>query len=198
MLSRHVHRGKRWRRSSLPHLWFFTDPKRTHTPTDVVARLPRGSAVVYRTFGASNALEVAKTLREKTRRRGVRLLISADEALAVAVRADGIHLPQSLMRFTPRLRRAHPRWLITTAAHDKRVITAGSRLGVDAVMLSAVFPSKSPTAGRALGAVRFASWTQGACVAVVALGGVNSETAARLLGSGAAGLAAVGAFIEEP
>ncbi len=47
-----------------------------------------------------------------------------------------------------------------------------------------------------MGAIRFAVLVRRAGLPVYALGGINAETAPRLLGSGAAGLAAVGAFTD--
>jgi thiamine-phosphate pyrophosphorylase len=72
---------------------FMTDPVRTPDPLAVIAGLPRGSAVIYRAFGDPDALRIARALRAATRRRGVRLLIGADEGLAQASGADGLHLP---------------------------------------------------------------------------------------------------------
>lgn len=38
--------------AALPPMLFFTDPDRTPRPWETAARLPAGSAVVYRAFGA--------------------------------------------------------------------------------------------------------------------------------------------------
>jgi thiamine-phosphate pyrophosphorylase len=176
---------------TLPHLWVLTDPQRTPDATAVAAGLPRGSAVVYRAFGAANRLTTAKALRRVTRERGLKLLIGADWRLAAAVGADGVHLPERLMRLAARLRRYRPGWLISAAAHDEAAIMAASRLRPDAILVSAVFPSRSPSAGPPLGPVRFAALVGRSSVPVIALGGVNDVTASRLLGSRAAGLAGV-------
>ena len=179
----------------LPSLWFLTDPARTPEPGRIVARLPRGAVVVYRAFGAADRLAVAKTLRRLTRRRGLKLLIGADWRLAAALGADGVHLPQKLMRLAPRLRRARPGWLISAAAHDPAAMIAGAHWRLDALLVSVVFDSNSPSAsGRALGPLRFAARVQQSKVPVIALGGVNARTAPRLQRSGAAGLAGVEVF----
>jgi thiamine-phosphate pyrophosphorylase len=187
-------RGKRGRANPPPSLWFLTDRERTPDPLAAAARLPRGAAVIYRTFGAPEAPALARALRAVTRARGVRLLIAADVRLAAAVGADGVHLPERLMRLAPRLKHAHPRWLITAAAHDAAAIVAGRRLGVDALLVSTVFASASPSARAAMGPVRFAVLTRFAAVPLIALGGVTARTAPRLAGSRAAGLAAVEAL----
>ena len=180
------------RLQALPHLWLLTDPERTADPIAAAAGLPRGAAVVYRAFGAADRWATARALRRLTRERGLKLLIGADWRLAAAAGADGVHLPERLMGQAPRLRRYRPNWLISAAAHDRAAITAAGRMGLDAILVSAVFPSDSPSAGRPLGPVRFAALAARTGVPVIALGGVNETTAPRLLSSRAAGLAGVG------
>jgi thiamine-phosphate pyrophosphorylase len=180
-------------------LWFLTDRQRTPDPLAVAAALPRGAAVIYRTIGDPAAPALARALRRLTLAKGLRLLIAADVRLAIAVGADGVHLPQRLMRLAPRLKRAHPRWLVSAAAHDMAAIRAAGRLGLDALLVSSVFASASSTAGRPLGTVRFAALAKASAVPVIALGGVTARTAPRLMGSPAAGLAAVeGLLVDRP
>jgi thiamine-phosphate pyrophosphorylase len=175
----------------LPALWLVIDPARIADPLAAVRALPRGAGVIYRAFGAADGLEVALALRRLTHRGGLTLLIGADARLASAARADGVHLPQRAMDRAIGLRRAHPLWLITSAAHDARAIRRGRRFDLDALLVSVVFESRSPSAGAALGPIRFAALIRGARTPVIALGGVNEETAPRLARTGARGLAAV-------
>ena len=134
---------------------------------------------------------MARGLRRRTRARGIMLLIGADWRLAAAVGADGVHLPQRLMRLAPGLRRRRSGWTITAAAHEEAAIVAGGRLGLDALLVSPVFPSRSPSAGRALGVVRFAALATRSRAPVIALGGVNDATAIRLRSTRAAVLAGI-------
>lgn len=163
---------------------------RTPDPEAAAARLPRGSAIVYRAFGAADAQAVALRLKAIARRRGLKLLIGADEALAARVGADGVHLPERLASRARRIRAKHPNWLITAAAHGPRA----ARAQVDAVVVSAIFPSNSPSAGGPLGALRLARIVSAARSPVYALGGVNQTTAARLLATGVVGIAGVEVF----
>jgi thiamine-phosphate pyrophosphorylase len=162
----------------------------------MVARLPAGSAVIYRSFGSPIAEAPGRELRELARTRRLVFLVGADAALAARLGADGVHLPERLMRLGPRLRQAHPDWLITTAAHGPRAIATAGRLGLDAALVSAVFASASPSAGAPLGPLRFASLVRNARLPVIALGGIDARTAKRLAQSGAAGLAAIGGLAE--
>ena len=58
-------------------------------------------------------------------------------------------------------------------------------------MISAIFPSRSASAGAPLGPVRLAAMIRAANRPAYALGGVNEKTARRLLDTGLIGLAAV-------
>jgi thiamine-phosphate pyrophosphorylase len=173
---------------------FVTDPDRTPDPVRIAQGLPRGTGVIYRAFGAAEALDTARALRRVCDARGLMLLIGADAPLAAASRADGVHLPERALWSAPRLRALKPLWLITGAAHSPRALAQAAAAGLDAALLSAVFASRSPSAKRPLGTVRFAQMVHSARLPVYALGGVNLVTARRLVASGAVGLAAVDGF----
>ncbi len=175
-------------RKALPALLFFTDPVRTPEPEAIARTLPRGAAIVYRPFGAADALARARRLKAIARSRGLKLLIGADAALARAAGADGVHLPERLAHRAAVLRRAHPSWMVTSAAHSLRAARASR---ADAVVLSVAMPSRSASAGPALGPLRLAARVRASGKAAYALGGVNEATARRLLATGIIGLAAV-------
>jgi thiamine-phosphate pyrophosphorylase len=188
-LERTMPHGKRG--PPLPTVFFVTDPARTLDPVGVAERLPRGSGVIFRGFGLSDQEGVAEGLARTARRRGLILLIGADEALAARVDAAGVHLPERDIWKAPAIRRRHPGWLITGAAHSASALRKAHRAGLDAVLLSTAFASHSPTAGAPLGPVRLAFMAQSVRIPVVALGGMNGVTARRLIGTGVAGFAAV-------
>lgn len=174
---------------------FLTDPQRTPRPDLDAEMLPKGAGVVFRAFGAADAVALGRRLRAVTRRRGLMLLVGADPALARAIDADGVHLPQRLAHLAGRLRRARPGWIVTAAAHDWPAILRARRAGAQAVLLSPVFDSASPSAGKALGVVRFATLARRTGLPVYALGGIDATTARRLTSAGAAGIAAVSALV---
>jgi thiamine-phosphate pyrophosphorylase len=176
-------------RNPLPPLLLFSDPGRTPDVLAAAAALPRGSGVVYRGFGRPEAAREAQALAALARRQGLVLLIGADPGLARAVGAQGVHLPERMAHQAGALRRRGLK--VTAAAHGLQAARRALRAGAQAVVLSAVFPSRSPSAGAALGPVRFAALVRAAGGPVYALGGVNTKSARRLLATGAAGLAAV-------
>jgi thiamine-phosphate pyrophosphorylase len=175
----------------LPTLLAFTDPQRSGDLVTLAASLPRGAGLVYRAFGSADRLDIAWKLRRITWRRGVALIVGADIALALAVHADGVHLPERMAGQTRRLRGFT---LVTVAAHSPRALRRGLALRADAVVLSPILASDSPSAGAPLGILRTAGLVRGARGAVYGLGGIDGKNAARVAATGVAGLAAVGVF----
>jgi thiamine-phosphate pyrophosphorylase len=176
-----------------PPLLFFTDPARTPRPWETAARLPSGAGVVFRHFGAPDALETARRLRAATSARDGVLLIGLDADLAETVGADGVHLPEQALGQAEALRSARPGWLLTGAAHSEAVLSDADAL--DAVVVSPVLPAGGASAGRpALGLRVFRSLVRAASRPVYALGGLDARNAQDLIGSGACGLAGVSAI----
>jgi len=159
---------------TLPPLLLVSDEGRLPDPLPAAARLPAGSGIVLRHYGA------------------------AGWRLAAAIGAAGIHLPEGLLRsgrLAPLLGWARRRRILVTAAcHDRAALALARRLGLGAALLSPVFATASHPGAPVLGALRFAAWCRRAGLPVLALGGITAVTARRLAGSGAAGLAAVGAL----
>lgn len=173
---------------------FFTDPLRTPMPGATAARLPSGCGVVFRAFGAADATEQGRALARICRRRRLVLLVGADPALAARLNADGVHLPQRLAGRAGLVRALRARFLVTAAAHDLPAALRARRAGVDALVISPVFASNSPSAGRPMGALALARLARAARIPVYALGGVRVGTARALRLTGVVGLAAVEAL----
>jgi len=174
---------------AIPSLYFFTDPERTPDPVAAAKRLPRGTAVVFRHFGAADSVRTAEQLKRLCRSRALALFIAADAELAARIGADGVHWPE---RFPPK-RADGVRWM-TIAAHSAPAVSRASSFGADACFLSPVFETRSAHSGPALGLFRASQIARKASLPVIALGGVNARTALRLAGRGFAGIAAVDAL----
>lgn len=154
-------------------------------------RLPPGSGVVFRAFGASDAEVRGRRLAAIARERELVLLVGADASLARAIRAGGVHLPERLACQAGPLRRVRPGWIVTAAAHSLIAARRAAAAGADACVVSPVFPSRSPSAGAPIGPLRLAAIVRSAGLPVYALGGVDDDTARRLGGVGLVGLAAI-------
>ncbi|HEY4134772.1 MAG TPA: thiamine phosphate synthase [Alphaproteobacteria bacterium] len=171
-----------------------TDARRTPDPVADVRRLPPDAAVIFRHYELTppSRLALARILRAATLARGVKLLIADDMALALAVRADGLHLSERRLRGPVAHLRRRPGWLVTAAAHSAPALRRAADAGVSAALLSPVFPTLSHPGAPSLGPLRFAALVRASGQPVYALGGVHAGNVRRLRGCGAAGIAAIG------
>lgn len=159
---------------------------------EVVRRLPAGCAVIYRHFGEPKA---AKELRALTQDQGRQFLIGNDPELAVRINADGVHFARDAELSGPMKWRAkHPDWIITMAG-----LKSGAYLApldsLDALFISSIFPSQSPSAGTPIGVRALKDRCKRLPVPIYALGGITAGTAPQLKGKGATGLAAIEGLI---
>jgi thiamine-phosphate pyrophosphorylase len=190
-----------WARSDawLPPAIFMTDPQRTPEPARVADRLPAGWGVIYRHFGMAERFAVGDKLARICRRRGLVLMVSADVELALEIGAEGVHWPQARLANRSRPHPGSRKLIETASVHSRRALIAAARSGIDAAIVSTVFPSRSATATAPMGILRFRALARSAPLPVYALGGVDAQTAGRVV-SGAhanvAGWAAVGAIAD--
>ncbi len=131
---------------------------------------------------------MARNLASIARSHGLVLLIAADPELAQRVGAAGVHWPQA------RLPHARGGGLVTVAAHDGASLARAANFGADACLLAPVLPTQSSSGNAPLGLFRAGQLAQSSSVPVIALGGINADTAKRLAGRGFAGCAGVEAF----
>lgn len=171
-----------------------TDPERLPDPVAAIRKLPEGSAVIYRHFGETGAWDIAAELRQETFKRRQQLLIGADPQLAMEIGADGVHFKRDSRLTAPTIwRQLCPDWIISMAG-VKRGKYSGDINVLDALLVSSVFESPSPSAGPPIGVASLATTVaeyKNNKPGIFALGGINENTASKLIGTGAAGLAGV-------
>jgi len=184
------------RTGGLPRLIAMTDPERDADPVTLAGRLPAGAALIFRHYGEPDRDRLAGEAAAVAHRRGVYFLVADDVYLAWRIGADGVHFPEYRVR-----RRDRRVWsavrrfpLVTAAAHSRQAALAAERVGVDAVVLSPVFPTPSHPDRPVLGPHRFAGAIRGLTIPVYALGGVKTREARRVAAAGAYGLAGIGLF----
>ena len=158
--------------------------------------MPSGSAIIYRHFGDENAENIATALRQICFDKNIQLLIGHDPALAIKIGADGVHFRRDPDAALPLLwKRRCPDWIVTMAGLKTGALkTRGYRADIsalDGLFISSIFKSQSPSSGEPIGPIRLGALCQELPCPVFALGGIDSDNAHELLGSGAAGLAAI-------
>jgi len=163
-------------KKTLPALWLISDARNDAGLEAALARLPRGSGLIYRHYHLADAARLARfrALRRIARARG-HIVILADSALTAREwGADGIYgSPRALWP-----RRCGLLHLAT--AHDLAEIGLAARLGADAVLVSPVFPTATHPGAPVLGAARFRLLARQSPLPVIALGGMTAARARTL------------------
>ena len=156
---------------SLVSVWLLSDARNDAVLMAVIARLPRGSGVVFRHYHLPEAQRRLRfeAVRRLCRARGHTLILAGTPALARRWRADGSYGAACAGR-------------TITTAHDLAEIACANRLGAKAVMLSPVFPTRSHPGGETLGPLRFRLLARRINAPVIALGGMTARGARRLGG----------------
>lgn len=183
---------------NLPGLWVLTDPGRHAHPLDLLEYVPPGSGLIYRHFGADDRHDIAAALRAATLARKITLLVSSDLTLARSVGADGVHWPERMLATAYSARARGADEIFTCSAHSEAAIHRAFRAGMDAALVSSVFPSGSPSAGPPISPRRIALLAQRSPLPLIALGGVHKKTLGRLANRGLAGCAMVGGIRSGP
>jgi thiamine-phosphate pyrophosphorylase len=166
---------------------------------DLVGRLTRalagasdGSRVAVQLRSRARSRELfglAQELRELTRSHRSALLINDRIDVALAVEADGVHLPEAGLPIEAvRKLVGQQRW-IGASRHDLKGLFEAARAGADYATLSPIHdvPGKGPP----LGIVGFGRAVGGARLPVYALGGVRAADVSELQRAGARGVAVV-------
>ena len=124
------------------------------------------------------------------------LLINGRLDVAVAVRADGVHLPSTGLEPTV-LREASTDLLLGASLHQLDELTDERLNALDYLTFSPVFDTPSKRRfGRPQGLTRLRHACNRSSRPVFALGGITAETLESIAGAGAYGAAAIRLFAE--
>jgi len=142
-------------------------------------------------------LEAAALLRALTREAGAFLVVNDRVDIALAARADGVHLPEAGMAPLEARRLLGPDAWVARSVHSLEELRATARQGgADAVQFGPVFDTASKRAfGAPLGLVALAeaAGLAHACgLRLLAVGGIDAARAADCLAAGADGVSVIG------
>ena len=171
------------RHLALPRVWMLSDERQGEAPEDIAARLPRNVGVVVRHYSLPLRERIA--LARRVARGGCVTLFAGSEAEARRARACGVY---GVTRKRGALPRLYP-------VHGMAELIAAERSGAALLLISPAFATRSHPGRRTLGAVRFGLLARRAKKPVIALGGMNDRSGRRLRALGAAGWAAIDAWI---
>ena len=158
---------------------------------------PRGQATVAE---AIDIVRIARMARRICDEVGAALIVNDRVDIALAVRADGVHLGQTDLPIADARRIAGDRLLIGLSTHDLDQVRAACAAGADYVGFGPVFATKTkakPDPVQGIEALRDACSLAGQ-IPIVAIGGCSPETAQALYQAGAKAVCAIGAINEAP
>ncbi|GAB4335083.1 MAG: thiamine phosphate synthase [Candidatus Abyssubacteria bacterium] len=145
--------------------------------------------------------EIGMKLREMTTKHGARLFINNDAALARAIGADGVHLPQDGLPADVCRTVLEPHMLIGVSAHSLPEAQDAEARGADFITFGPVYhtPSKARY-GPPVGLNALRETCTRLTLPVYALGGIKKTNTDEVISAGAAGIAMISAILaaDEP
>lgn len=131
-----------------------------------------------------------------TRGTGTRVVVNERLDVALACGADGVHLRGDSIPAARARSMAPPGFLIGRSVREAREAVREAP-GADYLIAGTVFPSSSkPGLRECLGVEGLAAIVRSVSVPVLAIGGVSLDRMGAVAGAGAAGVAAIGLFLD--
>ena len=139
--------------------------------------------------------ETAKKLRELTASRNVTLIINDEIDLALAVRADGVHLGQDDLPIWIARKLLGKESIIGISTHSLGQALRAESEGADYIGFGPVFKtSTKESQNPPLGVKAVAETTKQVRIPLYVIGGIQLSDLPELMGAGAAGVAAISAL----
>lgn len=183
-------------------LYLVTDRHATNgrSLTDVVEAALRGGvdAVQLREKDllTRDLLALARELRAITRRHRAKLLINDRIDVALAVGADGVHLPADSFAIEDARRLLGADAVIGVSTHSVDEVRRAADDGADYIVFGPIYdtPSKLPY-GSPLGCEALRRAVAAVPVPIIAIGGIDTDNATAVRATGCAGLAVIRAIL---
>ncbi|NPA32953.1 MAG: thiamine phosphate synthase [Aquificae bacterium] len=165
--------------SELPRFYAITDRRRygedfLGTVERILERGVRMLQLREKDLPAGELYSLAKRVRELTKRYGALLFINERVDVALAVRADGVHLPERSLPPSV-VKRIAPSLLVGYSAHSLKSALFAQRQGADFITLSPIFKTTSHPEAKPLGLEELSRVSRALEIPVYALGGVTRE-----------------------
>lgn len=171
--------------NTLPTLWLISDARNDALLERAIARLPRGSGLVFRHYHLEPAGRRARfdRLAKRIRARGGVIVLAGDAQLARHWRADGCY-------GAPVGGAGHGLIRLLTVHDMRELARANAMKGSAQTLISPVFATRTHPGGAHLGVPRFATLARLSRLPVIALGGMT-RARARHIGAVIDGWAAI-------
>lgn len=143
-------------------------------------------------------LNLAKEIKNITRKYNVPLIINDRIDIALSVGADGVHIGQSDIPASVVRRIIGKNMLLGVSASCLREAVQAQNDGADYLGVGAVFPTGTKSDAKAVSFDELRKIRREISLPIVAIGGINEENVNRFTGIGIDGLAVVSAVISKP
>ncbi len=142
---------------------------------------------------------LASEIQPMARKFGALFVVNDRVDVALAIGADGVHVGQEDLP-AREARRLLPRPVVLgVSAGTREEARKAEREGADYVGVGPIFATATkPDAGEAIGLERLAEIARSVAIPVVAIGGIDADSIARVFAAGASGAAVVSAVVTAP
>ena len=170
--------------------------------TDIIEQAIEGGGGVgtvqlrEKDLSTRDLFDLAKEIREITKKEDVNLIINDRVDIAIAVDADGVHLGWQSLEIDVVRRMIGRGKLIGFSAHSLKEAVRAENSGADYVTISPIFDTVNKDYFiKPLGVDEIAKIKERINIPVIALGGINENNVSKVLKNGADGIAAISAIL---
>ncbi len=174
---------------------------RTHEEV-AIAALAGGARIIQfrdKDLGDDEFTVVARRIQKLTRKHNALLIINDRVEIALAIKADGVHVGQHDLALTEVKRLARPGMILGVSATSYAEAVALANSGADYLGIGPIFPTPSkPDATPPIGLDVLARICRDLPIPIVAIGGITESNLPTIIDSGAAGAAVISAISSAP
>ncbi len=158
------------------------------------------SALQYRAKNRDRArcLSEASELKQLCRGFGVTFIVNDDMRLAAEVGADGVHLGQDDGSIADARSLLGPEKIIGKSTHDLMEALRAEEEGADYIGFGSMYPTSSKVVSHLPGTAGLSEIRDRIRLPIVAIGGITSANACRVIDAGADALAVVSSILSSP
>jgi thiamine-phosphate pyrophosphorylase len=178
-------------------------PELNRTHLDVAREAIEGGATIVqfreKKKGTRETIEIGSALRKLTRQAGIPLIVNDRIEVALAIRADGVHVGQNDMPLEEVKKLVPDHMVIGVSATNLKEAILAEEGGVSYLGVGPVFPTPSKDdAAEPMGINRLAEIRRRISIPIVAIGGITLENLEVVLQTGIDGVAVISAVACAP
>jgi hydroxymethylpyrimidine kinase/phosphomethylpyrimidine kinase/thiamine-phosphate diphosphorylase len=148
--------------------------------------------------GREVCLEEGGALKLLCRKFGISFIVNDDVGLAVDLEADGVHLGQDDGSITAARKLLGPGRIIGKSTHNLEEALQAEQEGADYIGFGAMYPTESKNVTQIAGTTGLAEIRDRIKLPIVAIGGITTSNACRVIDAGADALAVISSVLSSP